>query len=430
MLSWEYPPRVVGGIARHVKDLSEALVRAGHMVTVLTADASGQPEFEDTEGVRVWRNYAGTPPARDFLVWVLQLNVAMLERAMQLEGKDGPFDIIHAHDWLGAYAGKALKHAWKAPLVATIHATEWGRNNGLHNDLQRYISDVEWWLAYEAWQVICCSKYMRAELQSVFQVPDDKLSVIPNGVYPHLFRTGPHPDEVRWRFAAPNEKVVFHVGRLVREKGLDVLIDAVPLVLRERSDVKFIVAGKGPHETSLKEHARAIGVHERMYFTGYVDDDLRNALYRMANVAVFPSLYEPFGIVALEAMAAGTPVVVSDTGGISEVVEETVTGLKCRTGDPQSLAEQILWALGNPLEARAMSERAARVVESQYNWDSIAATTAQVYGLVRDELEASGWTPGLSAAVGQGLITEHLKYGEAGPYWETGSAETGSRYNR
>ena len=184
MISWEFPPRSVGGIARHVQDLSEALVRGGHDVTVITADAPESPEFENVHGVKVWRNYAGTPQARDFLTWVMQLNFAMLQRAYQLRESGERYDVIHVHDWLGAYTGKVLKHAWRQPLVSTIHATEWGRNNGLHNDLQRYISDVEWWLAYESWQVICCSQYMRSELMEVFQIPGDKISIIPNGVYP------------------------------------------------------------------------------------------------------------------------------------------------------------------------------------------------------------------------------------------------------
>jgi glycogen(starch) synthase len=428
MISWEFPPRSVGGIARHVQDLSEALVRAGHAVTVLTADAPESPEFENVNGVKVWRSYAGTPQARDFLTWVMQLNFAMLQRAFQLWASGERYEIIHVHDWLGAYTGKVLKHAWHLPLLSTIHATEWGRNNGLHNDLQRYISDVEWWLAYESWQVICCSQYMRSELMQVFQIPGDKLSVIPNGVYPEAFRSGPAPEELRWRFAAPDEKVIFHVGRLVREKGLDVLIDALPHVLAQRSNTKLIIAGKGPHAEALANHAREAGIENRIYFTGYIDDATRNGLYRLADVAVFPSLYEPFGIVALEAMAAGTPVIVSDCGGISEVVEHRVTGLKFATGNPKSLAEQILYALDHPEEMEQIRMNAQETVMSDYNWDDIAKTTLQTYGLILDEAAENNW--GRNASLyyedympydGHEPISSHLRYGEAGPYWETAS---------
>lgn len=420
MVSWEYPPRVVGGIARHVKDLSEALVRAGHDVTVLTADAPERPQDEWMGGVRILRAYAGTPPAREFLTWVLQLNVSMLERAMRLPDMGRQFDVVHVHDWLGAYAGKALKHAVDLPMVATIHATEWGRNNGLHNDLQRYISDVEWWLAYESWQVICCSFSMRAELKQVFQIPDDKIQVIANGVYVEPFRIGPQPEEVRWRYAAPDEAVVFHVGRLVREKGLDVLIDAIPFVLKQRPKTKFIISGKGPHEPSLREHAMAVGVYGNIYFTGYIDDETRNALYRSANVAVFPSLYEPFGIVALEAMAAGAPVIVSDTGGISEVVDHGLTGYKAGTGNPSSLADQIIWALDHPDDAKRVRDNAFEVVRTRYNWDDIAAATTDVYRRVMNKrLVNEAGMPEVLSMAPSGFISRHLRYGDAGPYWDT-----------
>lgn len=430
MISWEFPPRSVGGIARHVQDLSEALVRGGHDVTVITADAPESPEFENVHGVKVWRNYAGTPQARDFLTWVMQLNFAMLQRAYQLRESGERYDVIHVHDWLGAYTGKVLKHAWRQPLVSTIHATEWGRNNGLHNDLQRYISDVEWWLAYESWQVICCSQYMRSELMEVFQIPGDKISIIPNGVYPEAFQNGPAAEEVRWRFAAPDEKVIFHVGRLVREKGLDVLIDALPYVLSQRSNTKLIIAGKGPHAESLAKHARAAGIENRIYFTGYIDDATRNGLYRLADMAVFPSLYEPFGIVALEGMAAGTPVIVSDCGGISEVVQHRVNGFKFATGDPKSLATQILYVLDHPEEMEQIRMNAQQTVMTEYDWDNIAETTLQTYGLIIDEAAESHWSQKSTLDEedylpyeGHGFITSHLRYGEVGPYWETGSEE-------
>lgn len=392
MLSWEFPPRVVGGIAPHVHDLSLALAGGGHEVHVLTTGNSDSREVEDYKGVAVHRVKVNNPEPPDFITWVFQLNLNLAERAVALHREGMEFEIIHAHDWLAAYAGKLLKHGWRIPLVATIHATEWGRNGGLHNEGQRYISNVEWWLCFEAWRVICCSRYMFNELRRIFQLPEDKIRIIPNGVYPEIFRhLSLNPSKVRDRFAAPDEKIVFYVGRLVFEKGLDILLEAASKVLSKYPNVKFVIAGKGAYAEQLKSKAHRLGIYQRVYFTGYIDDPTRNALFQAADVAVFPSLYEPFGIVALEAMAAGTPVVVTDTGGLGEVVHHGKTGLKAFSNSPDSLADNILWMLQHPDHAQEMKKEAYNQIEQVYNWNKIAGQTIDVYEEVLGEYNRSEW---------------------------------------
>ncbi len=392
MLSWEFPPKVVGGIAPHVHDLSLSLHEQGQEVSVLTIGTPETAEEQNWKGVNVYRVKSSNPHPPDFISWVLQFNLNLVEKAVRLLQEGADFDLIHAHDWLVAYAGKMLKHALRKPLVATIHATEWGRNNGLHNDLQRYISDVEWWLAYEAWRIICCSRYMFNELQNIFQLPKDKLRIIPNGVYPETFRSVPPGfASIRDQYAAPDEKIIFYVGRLVIEKGLDQLLEAAPRILAADPQVKFVIAGKGPYAEDLHAKAKQLGIYEKCYFTGFIDDQTRNALFRAAAVAVFPSLYEPFGIVALEAMAAGTPVVVTDTGGLGEVVQHGKNGLKAMAGNPASLAENIIWMLSYPEQARALSAQASRDVETEYNWEKIARATIRVYQEVEEEYQRSPW---------------------------------------
>ncbi|MGE5509071.1 MAG: glycosyltransferase family 4 protein [Chitinophagales bacterium] len=390
MLSWEYPPKVVGGLARHVQELSEALVERGHEVHVLTSDCPGEPPETTRSGVVIHRTRGGYPVSGDFYASVLTLNFAMLERVLAL-GLEPPA-VIHAHDWLVAYAAAALKHAWRRPLVATIHATEWGRNQGLHNDLSRRISDTEWWLAYEAWQVITCSVHMRDEVRGVFQVPADKITVIPNGVKRQLFQRAPDAPAIRERFAGSGEKLVFFVGRLVQEKGAGVLLEASPKILHYAPGTRLVIAGTGPLAGELKERAAALGVADRVSFPGFIDDATRNALLTTADVAVYPSTYEPFGIVALEAMAAGTPVVVSDTGGFSEIVVHGVNGLKAYAGDSDSLANNILTLLHNPELARELSAQALEDVRDEFDWGGIAAATDEVYRQVLAEYAQSAWS--------------------------------------
>ncbi|HHW72767.1 MAG TPA: glycosyltransferase family 4 protein [Firmicutes bacterium] len=388
MLTWEYPPKVVGGLARAVADLAQALASLGHEISVVTTDA---PDCEQTiyaAGVRVYRVNQFLPKALGFLEEVHLQNYHLIQKSVELLNQGG-FDLIHAHDWLVAPAAKVLKHAFRLPLVCTIHATEWGRNGGLHNDFQRHISDLEWWLTYEAYRVICCSEYMCGELRRVFQVPADKLSVIPNGVRPESFaRTHPDLDQWRSRWASPHEEIVLYVGRHVFEKGVDLLLSAAPKVLAHRPQVKFIIAGNGPSHDDLKRQAWDLGLGEKVLFAGFVDDLTRNSLYHLADAAVFPSRYEPFGLVALEAMAGGAPVVVSDVGGFAETVTHEVNGLTFYAGNANSLADSIIRLLSDKVLARRLSERAAQDLIEKFDWRQIAMRTVESYRETMPKREA------------------------------------------
>lgn len=381
MLSWEYPPKVIGGLARAVADLSQALVEEGHEVAVVTGD---WPDCEPTEyvgGVRVYRVNQFFPKPLGFLDEVHFMNYHLVQKGIELLSKSH-YDVIHAHDWLVAPSAKVLKHAFQTRLVATIHATEWGRNNGLHNDLQRHISDLEWWLTYEAYRVICCSEYMREELRRIFQVPEDKLMVIPNGVRAQDFSEIHHNlDDWRNNWALPEEQIVLYVGRHVYEKGIDLLLDAAPKILQHNPRAKFIIAGTGPLRDELKSKAWYGGLGEKILFPGFVDDLARNSLYRLADVAVFPSRYEPFGIVALEAMAGQAPVVVSDIGGFAETVQHGHNGLTFYAGNSNSLADTILHLLGDRVYARNLSTQASKDVREKYDWNQIALQTVAGYDL-------------------------------------------------
>ncbi|SMB99294.1 Glycosyltransferase involved in cell wall bisynthesis [Thermanaeromonas toyohensis ToBE] len=392
-LSWEYPPHSVGGLARHVEDLTQALVQENQEVHVLTVGQAGEEQLPSKRqgGVFVHRVEAYPIHTPDFLTWVLQLNIRFLEEAMRLWRTAGPFHLIHAHDWLVAFAGRALKHAHRIPLVATIHATEAGRNRGIHNDLQRYIHSVEWWLTYEAWKVIVCSQHMREEVQGLFQVPSDKITVIPNGVVVSKFSGVQVDPALRQRYALPQEKIIFYVGRLVVEKGVQVLLEAMPKVLEACPEAKLVVAGQGPMEGELKGRTWELGIAHKVAFTGYIDDRTRNQLYRVADVAVFPSLYEPFGIVALEAMAAGVPVVVSETGGLKEIVTHQVNGLRASPGNPNSLADNIIALLRDKALASALRKAASRLVKEVYDWRQIARRTLELYHGVYEEYRHTPW---------------------------------------
>ena len=379
MLTWEYPPRVVGGIARVVHDLSHRLIKDGHEVTVVTYKEGNVEDFEDDNGVKVYRvnNYMINP--NNFIDWIMQLNFNLISKATELISKEGPFDVIHAHDWLVAYAAKTLKDSFKIPIIATIHATESGRNSGIHDEVQRYINDTEWMLTYEATEVIVNSNYMKNELQRLFGLPYEKINVVPNGVNLNLYNGVERDYDFRRQYASDNEKIILYVGRLVYEKGIQNLIAAMPKVLNGYHDSKLIIAGKGGMIDELRDEVRRLGIENKVYFTGYLKLNQVTKMYKCADVAVFPSTYEPFGVVALEGMLSGTPVVVSDVGGLNEIVQHRENGMKSYAGNPNSIADSILELLYNPGLCAEVSRAAKAKVKAQYNWTKIAQDTHFIY---------------------------------------------------
>ncbi len=386
MLTWEYPPASVGGLGNHVYQLSKAM-DDDIVLDIITVAGEDLPLKENFKNVTVYRVPEFPVNTPDFATYVMQFNMALLEKANEL-GRAYSYDILHAHDWLVAYASRVLKSTLKLPLVATIHATEAGRNQGLHNSLQHFINSVEWWLTYEAWRVIVCSRHMYQEVKRQFQLPEDKLYIIPNGIDPSEF-------QLKQKANKPDNKtpVIFFVGRLVREKGAQVLLEAFPRILRHYPNARLVIAGKGPMRDQLISMAGLLGVQENVDFPGFVDDDTRNKFYHGAQVAVFPSLYEPFGIVALEGMAAGTAVVASDTGGLGEIITHGVNGLKAYPGNPNSLADNIIALLRDRKLAATITENAKRLIKKEYDWESIAKNTLNVYQQVLRSKDQVGLIP-------------------------------------
>ena len=380
MLTWEYPPRIVGGIARVVHDLSKRLIKDGHEVTVVTyRDSADVPEYENDKGVNVYRvdNYMIHP--NNFIDWILQLNFNLVSNATEIINKEGDFDVIHAHDWLVANAAKTLKNAYGIPVVATIHATEAGRNSGIHNDTQRYINDTEWMLTYEASEVIVNSNYMKNELQRLFGLPYEKINVIPNGVNLSNFAGVERDYNFRRQYAMDNEKIILYVGRLVYEKGVQHLIAAMPKILSNYHDAKLIISGRGGMMDELRQEASNLGLNDKIYFTGYLDSKQVQKMYKCADVAVFPSTYEPFGIVALESMLAGVPTVVSDVGGLDEIITHGVDGMKAYAGNANSIADSVTALLYDHQLASNVSKKARQKVKEQFNWEKIAQDTYFTY---------------------------------------------------
>jgi glycogen(starch) synthase len=393
MFTWEFPPRVIGGISPHVYFLSKNLAKEGVKVHVVTCDFPGSPAYEVIEGVEVYRIDSYKNPAPDFATWVYLMNLNMQKEAAAIVNKlGGKIDVFHAHDWLVATAGIGLKHVFRKPLLVTMHSTEIGRRDGLHTNTERMIHETEAWLTYEAWKVICCSDYMVSHVRWAFGLPEDKLVMVPNGVNTHINKSAETEDceAFRAKFALPEEKIVLYVGRLVYEKGIHILINAVPKVL-DKVNAKFIIVGSGYMKEQLLNIVRSMQLEHKVLFMGFVDDETLVRLQKCADVSVVPSLFEPFGIVALEAMAAKSPVVVSDTGGLSEIVDHDVTGFKAYPNNPDSLAWGIIKILLDKNYSNCIQENAYRKVQEKYDWEKIAQQTKRIYEGVLGEYSKSFW---------------------------------------
>lgn len=376
MFSWEYPPHMVGGLGQHVYDLSRFLASQGVMVHLITPRVKGSPDEQVENGVFIHR--VGTPAREEcnFKSWTFSFNSEAIGKAVAINSQINGLDIIHAHDWLVAYAGRSVAKIFEVPLVTTIHATEHGRNLGLHNRMQTEINEIEKNLALEADQVICCSQYMQNEISTLFGLKSSEITIIPNGVDPELFAALPERPVTPIDTLARN---VFFIGRLVPEKGIKQLINCFPQILKEIPEARLVIGGRGPEENSLYKLAGKLKIAKEVQFMGFLRDKERNYVYHQADVAVFPSLYEPFGIVALEAMATNTPVIVGDVGGLAEIVEHNVTGLKVTPGNETELAQAILLLLKDRTLAERLSRNGYEKIKSVYSWNAIARHTAEIY---------------------------------------------------
>jgi glycogen(starch) synthase len=393
LLSWEYPPVVEGGLARHVRKLSEQLVGDGVEVHVLTRGGGRLPAVEDRHGVAVHRVREPTYPKGDvaaFVRWVDAMNADMLEAGADL-CETHEFDLVHSHDWLVAGAAERLARRNGCPWAVTVHATEYGRHQGWVDKYpQSHIHAVEGRMVRRADRVIACSNYMRGHIASAFKIAPGRVTVIPNGIDPADVE--PVADDLpalRSRFAAPDERLVLLVGRLVYEKGFHLALDALAGAIERFGDVRLVVAGTGTAEAELKKQAKGLELTDHVTFLGWVGDDMLHSLYRIADVCIVPSIYEPFGLVALEAMASGCPCLVADTGGLREVVPDDGTvGLRFRSRDPSSLgamAERLL--TDGALRDRLVAEAQEHVLT--FDWADVARQAAVVY-----EDVATAWTPG------------------------------------
>jgi glycogen synthase len=391
MLSWDFPPRATGGTAAHVDGLTTALAQAGHDVVVLTiaermtdVAVAAAPTTPNGGSIRVLRTAVDLPwlPPVDTVARTASANHAFTKLGAQLgdllehSATDGGAwrpDIVHGHDWRTGWAADSLATIFGVPFVLTMHGTERMRHGGqLPLGDPTDINSIEWWLAFQADRLIAPTRFMVEQLITGFELDADHVARIPNGVDPTYWQAPTQP-------AVERSPLVLSWGNVQYEKGFQVLARSMHLVRGIVPNLRGVIAGRGSYLPDLQSQIDVEGVSDIVELPGYVPDSALRSLAHRAGVVVIPSLYEPFGIVALEALAAGAPLIAARTGGLAELLEDTEAGITFEPGNPEDLARCIVEVLHDPDLAAGLMSHGRALVEQTYAWDVIAAATATVY---------------------------------------------------
>ncbi len=375
MLSWEFPPSPASGTAAHVDGLARAMHRAGHEVVLITRSVAGTGFDAIHDGVRVLRVDADMPWLPDQPVAATaSANHAFVAATVAL-GEWRPH-IVHSHDWGVAWAADVIATLFSVPIVTTFHGTERGRHGGhLPPGPATDINSVEWWQAFRSRRVIASTRLMVREIVDGFEMDPDHVRRVPHGIDPAWWAaTGPNEPDESYRTG-----LVLAWGRVRYEKGFHVLARAVAALRYRVAGVECMIAGRGTYLPELQSQIDIAGAGNWIELPGFLsDDELRAAIHR-AGCVVIPSLYEPFGVVALEALAGGAPLIVADTGGLAETVGGTGSALLFEPGNADELADCIERVLTDRELAAEMVRRGRELLQATYSWDAIAGRTIAVY---------------------------------------------------
>ncbi len=379
MLSWESLHSIsVGGVAAVVTEMAAAMDRRGHEVHVFTRRGEGQSYYQQIDGVHYHRCPFNLQP--NFVDEVNEMCRSFVSHFFQTEDFVGPFDVVHAHDWLASNAAVWIKQGRGRKVALTIHSTEYGRcGNNFWGGQSARVRDHERHGTYCADRVMTVSNALKNEIMWMYNVPEWKTSVVYNGINYHHFDGWIDPSEVKASYGiGPIDPTALFVGRMAYQKGPDLLVEAIPFVLNYYPNAKFIYVGDGDLRFSVESRAWALGINHATRFLGYRSGQELINLFKASDVVCVPSRNEPFGIVILEAWSAGKPVVASRNGGPSEFVWHEVDGLNI-----YDYPESIAWGIGNMFKdfehARWMGRNGRTAVETSFSWDTIADQVLNIY---------------------------------------------------
>jgi glycosyltransferase involved in cell wall biosynthesis len=376
MFSWESLYSIkVGGVSPHVTYLSESLARKGHEVHVFTrkGDLADSDEINDVHYQRCTHDDSG-----ELVEQMDNMCDAMVNKYHEIEKSFGKFDVLHLHDWhpvMAMYKIKKNNNNY-IPWIMTFHSTEFGRNgNGYQtSDIFRNISHKEWLGGYESSRLITVSRQMRDELNKVYQIPEDKVRVIGNGV--NGIRRKINIEDIKNKYdISLEDPLILFLGRMMYQKGPDILVNAISDILKANEEAKFVFAGDGDMRQQCQNQVTKMNIKDSCRFLGYVNDSDRIDLINACDIFCVPSRNEPFGITVLEAWTAEKPVL--GTKAIS-IIDDFVNGIRAPINS-DSIGHYMNVMLDNPNDCKRMGKNGKRKAEKKFNWDNIATQTEHVY---------------------------------------------------
>jgi len=401
---WEYPPKLVGGLGTYAEYITREFVALGHDVTVFTLNPGALKTREVLKGVEIHRpiiadasNVFPMFVTGDLRKWgksirffndIFIYNVLSASKFVnELIEKEGyRFDVVCVHDWLSSISGIMVKNEMKIPVVFHVHSTEFGRSGGHGSEV---VSHFELATAQVADRIITVSHAMRDDLIR-HGWPEAKISVVWNGADPERYNPNKcspgDVEKVREKYGIKNdERMLFFLGRLTWVKGVRNLIQAMPLILKEYPKTRLVILGKGEEQKDIVETANRLGIKDNFVCRfEFVPEEERILHYAAADVCIFPSVYEPFGIVSLEAMAMEKPVVVGAHGvvGFREQVIPSgpdQNGIHVNGENPPDIAWGVKEILKDPARAKRWGENGRKRVLQYFTWEKAAEQTLQIY---------------------------------------------------
>jgi len=400
----EYPPQIVGGLGTYAEYITHELVKLGHDVTLFTLNTGGLKTKEDMDGVSVHRpmivdasNIFPIFVTNDLLRWGKNIrffsdtviyNVLSASKLINgLIRKEGyTCDLVCVHDWLSSVAGMITKNETKIPVVFHVHSTEWGRSGGQGSEV---VSGLESEMARQADGIVTVSYSMRDDLIR-HGWAEPKIHVVWNGVDPEKYNPSNCKAEdvakIREKYGIPTDwNFLLFVGRLTWVKSIRNLVQALPMVLKDFPKTKLVILGKGEEQKDILEMAERLGIKQNLICRfEFVPEEERILHYAASDVCIFPSVYEPFGIVSLEAMAMEKPIVVGANGvvGFREQVipsGQGQTGIHVNGEEPSDIAWGIKATLQDPQKAKSWGENGRKRVLEFFTWQKVAEQTIKIY---------------------------------------------------
>lgn len=374
-------------IGRYVYELILDLLGYLEGVTVITRNPAGdatEPVIETTEGIKVFRFAHPASLSRQDertreLINSYLYNFTVFDHIKEITETMGPLDLIHTHHWPDIPLGPVLKEISGVPMVTTVHATcrELGRiyNSKKH----KYLAEREKLLFETSDHIICRSKTMSEEVQKYYLVEPGRISIVPDAVDLEFFhRYGEIQQELKEKQVS-GEKVILFVGKLSPEKGILDLLQAFPLICQEIPEARLIICGRGELEGEINGWAYSLNIHDKVLVIGTDSPEERREYYALADVAVFPSLYEPSGTYLLESLAAKTAAVVSGTGILGELIQDRVNGLLFTPGNYEDIARKIIWLLKEEQTRKELAEKGYETAKAYNNRLASARKTFEIY---------------------------------------------------